>query len=125
MGHRDEQYTHIGISLSCVTPTLVNLNNKHGPNETGNDCLYGPFDVDNGNDPRTRPQTGFFQPTWIIMEEKPEKKNHGGGIMEQDFWEAFGKHLGSIWEAFGKHLGRIWEASEKHLADIWEAFGET
>jgi hypothetical protein len=28
------------------------------------------------------------------MEEKSEKKNHGGGIMEQDFWEAFGKHLG-------------------------------
>jgi hypothetical protein len=21
------------------------------------------------------------------MEEKSEKKNHGGGIMEQDFWE--------------------------------------
>ena len=59
------------------------------------------------------------------MEEKSGKKNHGGGIMEQDFWEAFGKHLGCIWEAFGKHLGRTWEASEKHLGDIWEAFVET
>ena len=36
----------------------------------------------------------FFQPTCRIMEEKSGKKNHGGGIMEQDFWEAFGKHLG-------------------------------
>jgi hypothetical protein len=49
------------------------------------------------------------------MEEKSGKRNHGGGIMERFFCEAFGKHLGSIWEAFGKHLGRIWEASEKHL----------
>jgi hypothetical protein len=35
------------------------------------------------------------------MEENSRKKNHGGGIMEHDFWEAFGKHLGSIWDAFG------------------------
>ena len=57
------------------------------------------------------------------MEEKSVKKNHGGGIKEQDFFEAFGKHLGSIWEAFGKHLGSIWEASERHLGGIWGASG--
>ena len=50
------------------------------------------------------------------MEEKSGKKNHGGGIMEQDFWETFGRHLGG-------HLGGIWEASGKHLRGIWEAYG--
>ena len=49
------------------------------------------------------------------MEEKSGKKNHGGGIMEQDFWEAFGKHLGGIWEAFGRHLRSIWETYGRHL----------
>ena len=55
------------------------------------------------------------QPTWRIMEEKSGKKNHGGGIMEQDFWEAFGKHWGGIWEAFGRHLRSIWETYGRHL----------
>ncbi len=36
--------------------------------------------------------------------------------MEQDFWEAFGKHLGGIWgEAFGRHLKSIGETYGKHL----------
>ena len=49
------------------------------------------------------------------MKEKSGKRNPEGEIMEQVFWEAFGKHLGSISEAFGNHLRSIWEASEKYL----------
>ena len=62
-----------------------------------------------------RPQTVFVQPTWRVMKENSGKRNPGREIMEQVFWEAFGKHLGSIWEtsekhmgAYGKILGRQW-----------------
>ena len=55
------------------------------------------------------------------MEQKSGKKDHGGGVMEQDFWEAFRKHLRGIWKASGMHVGSICETS----GDIWKAFGET
>ena len=58
-----------------------------------------------------------------IMEEESWRRNHGGGIMkeemEEESWEASGKHLGSILEAiwvpilepFGNHLGSIWKVA--------------
>jgi len=52
------------------------------------------------------------------MEEKSTKKNHGEAIMEQDFWEAFGRYLkglGSIWETYGSYLRGILEPFEGHL----------
>ena len=42
------------------------------------------------------------------MTEKSGKENPGGEIMEQEIWETFGKHLGSIPEASEKYLGDIW-----------------
>ena len=47
------------------------------------------------------------------MEEK--SSNYGEDIMEQVFWDAFGKHLGGIWEAFGRGLRSIWETYGKQL----------
>ena len=43
------------------------------------------------------------------MEEKLGKRILGGEIMEQVFWDAFGKHFGNIWEASGSLMGGIWE----------------
>ena len=37
--------------------------------------------------------------------------NHEGGIMVDEFWEAFG----SIWVASEKHLRSVWE----HMGGIW------
>ena len=34
-----------------------------------------------------------------IMEKELRKRNHGGVIREQVFWEAFGRNWGSIWDA--------------------------
>ena len=53
---------------------------------------------------RTRREKSDRGPAWRIMKEKSGKRNSGGEIMEQVFWEAFGKHLGSIWDASEKHV---------------------
>ena len=56
-----------------------------------------------------------------IMEEEFWKRNNGGAIMDEQSWRI--NHGGDSWRAYGSHLGGIWEAFGRHLGVIWEAFG--
>ena len=51
--------------------------------------------------PARDPKQFLFNQLEYALNITQEKTNHGRGIMGQDFWEAFEKHMGSIWEASG------------------------
>ena len=69
------------------------------------------------NDPSMTHQTVLFI-NLKIMKEKSGKRNPGGEIMDQVFWEAFWKHLGN----FGPPSGRLFRHPGTILAALWLPF---